>query len=295
MKKGLILRTSLFCWLALLSVWGFAQESSESMTAEQFLASLNFQKGNITLPNKIATISLPDNFRYLSPKDAERILVDAWGNPPGYETLGMIVPESPSPIAENGWGVIVTYDEDGHVSDDDARTIKYDEILADMKKASAEDNKQRQEEGYPAMTLVGWAEPPSYDSATHKMYWAKELAVEGTDGNTLNYNIRVLGRQGVLVLNAVANMNQVTDIRDHMGTLVTATEFTTGNRYNDFNSSTDKVAEYGLAALLAGGVAAKTGFFAKLLAMMLAFKKLILAGVIVLGSFVSRFFGKKSG
>jgi uncharacterized membrane-anchored protein len=57
------------------------------------------------------------------------------------------------------------------------------------------------------------------------------------------------------------------------------TNFTAGNRYADFNGSTDKVAEYGIAALVAGGVAAKLGFFGKLLALLLAFKKLIVLGV----------------
>ena len=268
-------------------------EPEKEMTAEQFLASLHFQQGNITLPGDIATLKLPASFRYLPPADAERVLVDAWGNPPGYESLGMILPADRSPLDENGWGVIITYDEDGHVKDDDALSIKYDEILADMKKQSEENNEERKNDGYPAMTLIGWAEPPHYDSSTHKFYWAKELAVEGADANTLNYNIRVLGRKGVLVLNAIAGMNQVSEIREQMPTVVAATEFTNGNRYADFDSNTDKVAEYGLAALLAGGVAAKMGLFGKLFAMLLVFKKFIIVGVLALGSFITKFFKKK--
>src|SRR5947207_3228034 len=77
----------------------FAQEpsSAEKMTAEEFLASLHFQQGEIILPNKIATLKLPPTFRYLPPDDAERVLVDAWGNPPGTESLGMIFPADISP------------------------------------------------------------------------------------------------------------------------------------------------------------------------------------------------------
>jgi uncharacterized membrane-anchored protein len=268
-------------------------EPEKEMTAEQFLASLHFQKGNITLPNNVAVLNLPASFRYLPPADAERVLVDAWGNPPGYESLGMIFPADRSPLDENSWGVVITYDEDGHVKDDDALSIKYDEILADMKKQSEENNEDRKKDGYPAMTLVGWAEPPRYDSGAHKFYWAKELAVEGSDANTLNYNIRVLGRKGVLVLNAIAGMNQVSEIREQMPTVVAATEFTNGNRYADFDSGTDKVAEYGLAALLAGGVAAKLGLFGKLFAMLLVFKKFIVVGALALGSFITKFFKKK--
>lgn len=269
-------------------------EENPQMTAEQFLASLHFQQGDITLPNKIATLKLPSNLRYLPPDDAERVLVDAWGNPPGNKTLGMIFPANLTPLDENGWGVVITYDEDGHVKDDDAASMKYDEILADMKKQNAEGNEERKQQGYSTMTLVGWAEPPRYDAATHKFYWAKEFTVEDRSVNTLNYNVRVLGRKGVLVLNAIADMNQLQDIRQQMPAVITATEFTQGNRYADFNSDTDKVAEYGLAALLAGGVAAKMGLFGKLFALLIAFKKFIVLGVIALGSVITKLFKRKA-
>ena len=70
------------------------------------------------------------------------------------------------------------------------------------------------------------------------------------------------------------------------------TDFTPGHRYADFNSNTDKVAEYGLAALVAGGVAAKLGFFGKLLALLLAFKKIILLAVAGGGAWVFKLLGR---
>jgi uncharacterized membrane-anchored protein len=71
------------------------------------------------------------------------------------------------------------------------------------------------------------------------------------------------------------------------------TEFTPGNRYTDFNAGTDKVAEYGIAALVAGGVAAKLGFFAKIFALLLAFKKALLIGVAAAGSWIYKLLGRK--
>jgi uncharacterized membrane-anchored protein len=265
------------------------------MTAEEFLASLQFKSGKIDLPGGIASLNLNDSFRYLSPDDAAKVLVDAWGNPPGQKTLGMIVPANVSLLGQDGWGVIVTYDEDGHVKDDDADSIKYDELLKQMQDSVKESNDARTKEGYPAMSLVGWAETPSYDKSTHKFYWAKELRVDKASQNTLNYNIRVLGRKGVLVLNAVAGMDQLADIKKEMKHVIDFTEFSSGNRYADFDTKTDKVAEYGLAALVAGGVAAKLGLFGKLFAMLLAFKKLIILGVAAIGSAIYKLFGRKSG
>jgi uncharacterized membrane-anchored protein len=140
---------------------------------------------------------------------------------------------------------------------------------------------------------MGWAETPSYDKASHKLYWAKELAFGDAQQHTLNYNIRVLGRKGVLVLNAVSGMNQIAMIKTEMPKVLSATNFKAGNDYNDFNSSTDKVAAYGIAALVAGGVAAKLGFFAKIFALLLAFKKLIIVGVIALWVGIKKFLGMK--
>lgn len=267
--------------------------TAAQQSAEQLVASLNFQQGKITLPGAIATLDLPESFRYLGPDDATRILVDGWGNPPGNTTLGMIVPAGVNPISEEGWGVVVTYDKDGHVKDDDADSIKYDELLKDMQESIAASNAARKEQGYAPMTLVGWAEKPSYDKTHHKLYWAKELKTEGNSQNGLNYNIRVLGREGVLVLNAVSGMNQIAQIKSEMQHVTAFTEFTAGHRYADFNSSTDKVAEYGIAALVAGGVAAKLGLFGKLFALLLAFKKIILLVLLGAGTYMFKFFKRE--
>jgi uncharacterized membrane-anchored protein len=273
-----------------------AQESESAvMTPAQVEASLKYKTGKITLPGALATLDLPKGFRYLDPADTDRVLVQGWGNPPDSEkTLGMIVPAETSPLSQAGWGVLITYEGDGHVSDSDADTIKYDELLKEMQAAVLENNVARKEQGYAAMTLVGWAEAPRYDKVSKKMYWAKELKSEGSTGSDLNYNIRVLGRQGVLVLNAIATMNQIDTIKTEMKHVTAFTDFTPGNRYADFNAATDKTAEYGLAALVAGGVAAKLGLFAKLFAFLLAFKKLIILGVVAVGVGIARFFKGKS-
>jgi len=262
--------------------------------AEALLASLKFQTGKIALPNGIATIDLPTNFRYLSPADAEKLLVEGWGNPPGNETLGMIIPTETNPLSEAGWGVVISYTEDGHIKDEDADKIDYKELLDNMKKESEEANKEREKQGYGAMHLVGWAEQPSYDKHARKLFWAKEYSTDKQGENSLNYNIRVLGRKGVLVLNAVAGIKQISQIKNEMPAILAVTEFTKGNRYEDFDSKTDHMAEYGLAALVAGGVAAKMGLFAKLGVLLLAFKKFIIIGFVAIGAFVKKLFSKKT-
>jgi uncharacterized membrane-anchored protein len=78
-----------------------------------------------------------------------------------------------------------------------------------------------------------------------------------------------------------------------MKPLIQEAEFNEGYRYAEFNSKTDRMAEYGLGALIAGGVAAKLGLFGKLFALLVAFKKIILVGLVAIGSFVAKMFGKK--
>jgi uncharacterized membrane-anchored protein len=285
--------------LVSLLVFGwFAAYAAEEpkITAAEFEASLKYQKGEIVLPGGMATLKIPDSFRYLDPKDTEQVLVKAWGNPDGAGTLGMLFPAGVSPVSENGWGVVITYQEDGYVSDKDADSIKYDDLLKDMKEGLAEENKKRQKDGFQAINLVGWAAPPHYDKETHKLYWAKELGFGGESEHTLNYNIRVLGRKGVLVLNAVSGMSQLRTVEKEMQQVLAFTDFNSGFRYADYDSKTDKTAAYGIAALVAGGVAAKAGLLTKLFGLLLAAKKLIIVGVAAVGAFVtSRFKKRKEG
>ncbi|UTL93133.1 DUF2167 domain-containing protein [Pseudomonas fluorescens] len=262
-------------------------------TVEQWLATLKPQHGTITLPSGIASLQLNNEFYYLSPADTERLLTEGWGNPPGFKTLGMIIPTAVNPLADNGWGVIISYKNDGHISDDDAAKIDYAELLEQMKAEDEEENKERRKQGYAGLTLLGWAEPPSYDPATHKMYWARELKAEDADQTTLNYSIRVLGREGVLELNAVAAMADLQTIKQETPKILAFTNFTDGNRYADYDAKTDKLAPYGLAALVAGGIAAKAGLFAKIGVALLAFKKFIVLGLVAIAGFLGKLFKRK--
>jgi uncharacterized membrane-anchored protein len=272
----------------------FAQDAAaeEPAVEEESGPEFKYQTGNIVLPNKVATLHLQSSYRYLDPAETEKLLV-AWGNEPGNDTQGAIVPGDVEPMSEAGWAVILTYVDEGHVDDSEAADIDYDEMLEDMQEGTEEHNKARKQAGFSPVHLIGWAEKPSYDSATRKLYWAQELNFEGSAAHTLNYDVRVLGREGVLSMNAVASITQLAQIKSEMKPLIQVAEFNEGHRYADFNSSTDRVAEYGLAALIAGTVGAKLGLFAKLGAFLLAFKKIILAGLVAAGGVVAKMFGKK--
>jgi uncharacterized membrane-anchored protein len=269
-----------------------AEPAAAVEPAEPAGPQLNYQTGNITLPNKVATLHLGEKYRYLDPNETSKLLV-AWGNESDTTTQGTIIPVDVEPFSDAGWAVILTYVDDGHIDDSDANEIDYDDMLKDMKEGTEDHNEARKEAGYEAVHLIGWAEKPHYDASAKKLYWAKELNFEGSPTHTLNYDVRVLGREGVLSMNAVASMDQLEQIRAEMRPLIDVAEFNEGYRYAEFNAKTDRMAEYGLGALIVAGVGAKLGLFAKLGALLLAFKKFIFIGLIALGALLKKLFGGK--
>jgi uncharacterized membrane-anchored protein len=264
----------------------------EAAPAAREVAPFKYRTGDIVLPNKVATLHLGEKFHYLDVTETNRLLKE-WGNPPDEETQGAILPADVDPMTEGSWAVFLNYLDEGHVDDSDAAKIDYDDLLKQMKEGAEDANPERKKAGYPEMHLLKWAEPPRYDAAAKKLYWAKELDFEGGEEHTLNYDVRVLGREGVLEMEAVAHISQLEQIRGDMQPLLQAAEFNDGHKYAQFNKSTDRLAEYGLGGLIAVGLAAKLGLFAKLGAILLAAKKVIIMAVVAIGGFLARLFGKK--
>jgi uncharacterized membrane-anchored protein len=261
---------------------------------ESIEKGLQWKKGRIAIGDHLATLSVPSTFRFLGPTDTQIVLTKLWGNPLTKDyILGMIFPETVGPMDHGSWGVVITYEASGYVRDNDAAEINYRDLLERLQKESEDQNSQRIKEGYPAVHLDRWAAPPHYNRETHKLYWAQEFSFDGVRENTLNYHIRVLGRGGVLVLTVVASMTQFPEIERQIPQVIAMANFSPGNCYADFTPGTDKMAEYGLAALILGGVAAKTGLVQGLLALLLAAKKFIIIGVAAICAFFGRIFQRK--
>lgn len=258
-------------------------------------SELKFQQGVISIKDGLAKLTLPETFRYLSPDDTQKVLIDIWGNPPREKSLGMIVPADFKAIGDTSWAVVITYEEDGYVKDDEAASINYNDLLKQMQESTREASEERKKAGYEPIELVGWAEPPHYDNTSHKLYWAKELKFGDGEEHTLNYDIRALGRRGVLSLNAVASIEQLKDIKTSMQAVLGFVEFNEGHRYSDYLAGTDKVATYGIAALIAGKLAAKAGLFKVLLGLLIAGKKFVIVAVVGLLALAKKLFSRKPG
>jgi uncharacterized membrane-anchored protein len=245
-------------------------------------------------------IDIPAGFLFFDAPKAKK-LAAAMGNVPDDSLLGIIAkaPGDGDDKEGEAWFVEVSYFEEGYVKDDDK--LDASAILDSIREGTEEANKVRKERGFKELHVDGWAEPPRYEKAQHHLVWA----VKGSDadGSVINYNTRILGRRGVASLNLVASPDELPKARPNIVTLLAATRFGQGARYEDFSPKTDKVAEFGLAALVAGGAGAaavklvKVGLLAKFGAVILKFLvagwKLFLVGLIALGGFFRRLFGLK--
>ncbi len=248
-----------------------------------YLNSLDPKQGDIALPQANATLNLGANYDFYSRSDAVGILVDLWGNPPVQDDslLGLILPAGVSPISET-WGAVISFEDIGYVSDYDAAVVDFDELMEQLQEAGEASNEEREAAGYPAVHVIGWAERPKYDAETHSVIWARDVEFEDATEHTLNYDLRTLGRRGVLSVNFVSPLAELDDIRVAASDFASHASFDVGSRYEDFDPSVDAEAGYGIGGLVAGGVGLAAAKKFGLLAILAKFGKFIVLGAIAL-------------
>jgi uncharacterized membrane-anchored protein len=282
---------ALIVFLGLFVNASLAQDST-ALKIEALEKTFTYQHGSIKIGDGIATVTIPAGYKYLDSVQALRVLTEIWGNPKTPNmTMGFILPEKQGIMTAGSYVFNIQYDAIGYVKDDDAKDVDYDEMLTNLKKETADENPERQKAGYPPINIIGWAAKPYYDADKHILHWAKEVKF-GTDSvNTLNYNVRVLGRKGVLVLNAIATMDEIAPVKADVPHVLTMVAFTDGNKYTNFDSGIDKVAAWTIGGLVAGKILAKVGFFA----LAVKFWKLIALAFVGVGGAIKKFFtGRKS-
>lgn len=274
----------------LLSCPNFSQEvDSTQINTTEIEKSLVYKTGIIELESGNATLKVPRGFRFLDKEQSNFVLTDLWGNPTDTTIIGMLVPENRGVLDDNGWVFTISFDEMGYVKDDDADDIDYDDLLAEQQKEFLESNPERIKEGYQPIEFIGWAESPYYDKNKKILYWAKELKF-GEDGiNTLNYNLRVLGRKGIFMLNAVASMRELPEVKANIDKVIESVEFKDGHKYSDYLPDVDNVAAWTIGGLVAGKILTKVGLFVVLA----KFWKLIVLAIGGAGSGLWNYFRRK--
>ncbi len=223
-----------------------------------------------------AVLNIPQGYAFLSSADTRRFL-ELQGNPPR-DNRYVIAP------ANLKWFGVFLFDSSGYVRDDEK--LDPDSLLTSLKEANQQSQTERKRLNLPPLILEGWHVPPHYDAETKRLEWGTKL--RGSDNAiVVNYIIKILGRRGVMDALLVSDPSSLdNDIKDFK-TILTNYSFNEGERYSEFRVG-DKVAEYGLAALIVGGAAAaaaKSGAFKGLI-------KIIGVGAIAVGAVVVGFFKK---
>lgn len=240
---------------------------------------------------ELATIHLADPYSFI-PAAEGAAFMRALGNSTGENFHGLVLSKN----QDQYWFVTIDYVDSGHLNDDDAKSWNADELLQNIKDGTEASNKDRTERGFPALDVVGWVEKPSYDESAHQLVWSMLAKERGNASQvaTINYNTYALGRQGYFELNLVTSENTIADDRKHAGAILAGLDYQPGQRYGDFNAATDRVAEYGLAALIGGIAAKKLGLFAVIGVVLAKFGKFILIGVAIAGAGLFKLFRRKN-
>ena len=261
---------------------GVAQETMSE--AERQYRNISWQgPGTDARLGSEAHIVIPDGYRFTG-REGTQTLMQLYGNLLTQWEQGYIEPEDEN----EGWFVVFEYEDSGHIKDDEKSDLDADAIMESFKEGDKASNEERKRMGLPALNTVGWLVPPYYNDKTHNLEWALLLESEGQQN--VNYNVRLLGREGIMHVTVVTGTEEFEEVRDKIPAMLESFAFNPGRTYAEYQEG-DKLADYGLMALLGvGAVGVAATVFSK-------FGKVIFVGIAAaIGgviAFFRRLFGKK--
>jgi len=266
-----------------------ATVSAQEPTAEQkaFLEqmrALNWVKGPTTVEVQgNSKLTIPENYVFLDAANAQKFLELQHNLSDGREV--MVAPRNME------WMAYLEFSDEGYVKDNEK--IDAPALLKTLQSNTESANAERRRRGWPELHLVDWATPPVYNTTTKRLEWATTL--ESKDGRAVNFSTKILGRRGFTTVIMVTDPVNLQAAESNLDNILTGYSFNAGETYADWRSG-DKVAEYGLAALIVGGVAAvaaKKGLFSVLAGFLAASWKFIMIGVVAAATWVRNLFARK--
>ena len=227
-----------------------------------------------------ALLEVPEGYQFADAKNAQA-LMEMYGNLVDGTEVGYVEPMN------DDWFIIYEFSDIGYVKDDD-KDLDADDLLDSMKEGQAQANEVLESRGMSTLEILDWAIPPRYNDETQNLEWAtRARSSEGDD--IVNFKTKRLGRKGVMNVTLVCDPDALDGNLPNFRNVMAGFTFAPGETYAEFREG-DKVAEYGLAALVTGGalaVAAKTGFLKK-------FGKFLILIPIAIFAFFKKLFGRRS-
>ena len=245
--------------------------------------------GPATVPlGTAAELKVPEGYAFIDGKTFQA-LRKAEGEQVSGEEVGFLQ------STNDELAVAFEFSEIGYVKDDEKNDLNADKLLEAYKRGAAAENQQRAKTGGPSVQIIGWDVPPKYDETSHNLEWAIRATIGGEQ--IVNYNTRLLGRKGVMSVVLIVDPAKLPASLPKFRELLTGYSFRSGEDYASFQPG-NKVAKYGLTALVLGGAAvgaAKLGLLTGLLVFVKKAWKLVILGLVALGAAIKRFFSSLFG
>lgn len=265
-------------------------ETREALDAEYAKLQWVDEPGSYPLSRSSSRVSLSQGRSLILGGEAERLL---------FLMNGREFPLTEAVLVDHESNVFVTFEffDEGFVSDEDWSDVDPAAFLDSIREGTEAGNEERVKYGISPMHVRGWLREPSYDEATNTVSWAIEFD-EGDDV-TVNATALKLSRHGYEELTWVGSSEQYAELGSFLNTALADHAFDEGHRYADFQEG-DKVATYGIAALVAAAVGAKLGkgIIATIIAFALVFLKkgwiVIVVALGGIGAAIRRFFGRRT-
>lgn len=280
--RSLVLHYAIASFLAVPVLAQDEELDPETRRQIELYQSIKWEIGPTTVDiGSNSQIQVPEGYQY-----TDRVGSQIWNqltqNPPD-GTIGTLMPTDD----DLSWFICFEFHDIGYVNDEEKNNLDADAILETVRQGTEESNEYRRSQGWGTIETLGWIVSPKYDQASNSLVWALRLRDVESQIQSSNYSIRLLGRRGVMNVTLVDGVDTMMSSVASVNSLLNNFEFKSGHKHSEFEDG-DKLAEYGLTGLIAGGAAVaavKTGLFGKLIAMVGKFAKVIFIGIaVVLGA-----------
>lgn len=278
---------------------GADKTDKQEQPPEQPAVHFDWQKGPQTVKlGDNAELDLPAGYLFVDGEGARKF-ADLTHNLSSGREVGLIVPAS----KDESWFIVFEFDPTGYVKDEEKNSLDADAIFKSIHDATENANDEKKKRGWEAFHINNWYRPPYYDNDSHNLTWALNGSGDNGADPAINYSVRILGRKGTMDVDLVLAPKEIGTAEPQFKMLMSKFHYTAGDRYTDYVKG-DKLAEYGLTALIVGGagaVAAKTGLLAKfwkvIVTIFAAIWKLLVVAFAAVASFFKKIwnslFGRK--
>ena len=264
-------------WIFLLSVYVSTASALTPEETREWLTPYGVEFGPLTVNiNGKATLPLRAGFFSIDRFNTDQFFEDT-GQLSMNKTTYLVGPE------DMRWMATLAFQNEGFV--DDSEEIDAAAIMRALREGNDIANEERREKGLELVNINGWAMRPAYDTSTQLLSWGMDYQF-GSD-RTYNYTSRLLGRSGFVAATLTTYPETYQQHINEFESMLKSFSFVQGERYSEFREG-DKVAKYGLAALITGGAVAVAAKSWKLIYVA------IIAGIAAVWAGLKRVFQRKT-